>query len=145
MRSKTRRATPVCNVPDRAFLLVLALFLLSCDPVAEPPLERGGLYSVEDGRGMFRPAKIIAYDSNIIHIRLYSNALAFRPDTMIVDTLRLAEHPGELPSYEHFPMSRHLFISWGAEYAGSAPVTPDELEMVEEWKNSGAGVVGGSW
>ncbi|MCE2503852.1 MAG: hypothetical protein J4G05_07315 [Chlorobi bacterium] len=121
----------------------LSFLLIACGRVAEPPMQAGGLYVVEDGRGGFRPAKMIRFDSAVVHLRLYSNRLAFRPDTIVSDTLHWRVKSGELPSYEHFPMSRQLFASWSPELRGFDSVTIDEIRMVEEWKTSGGEIVGG--
>ena len=123
----------------------LSLVLLSCGPITEPLMHRGGIYIVEDGRGGFRPAKMLEFDSTVVHVKLYSNPLVYRVDTIASDTLRLEARPGELPSHKHFPMSRQLFASWSPELRGFDSVRIDEIEMVEEWKKSGGEVVGERW
>lgn len=131
----------LCSI-DMGFGLLLAMFLLSCGPIKEPEMEQGGLYTVEDGQGTFRPAKILAFDSGVVHLRLYCNTLSYRPDTIVADTLRLVAHPGEPAAREHFPVSRQLFLFWVPEYVGFDSVRADEHELVEEWEASERVVVG---
>ncbi|MCB0711439.1 MAG: hypothetical protein KDD67_03825 [Ignavibacteriae bacterium] len=122
--------------------LLLATILLSCGPIKEPQMEQGGLYTVEDGEGTFRPAKILAFDSSVVHLRLYCNTLSYRPDTVVADTLRLVAYPGEPVAREHFPVSRQLFLFWLPERVGFDSVHPDERALVGEWENSERVVVG---
>ena len=115
---------------------ILLLLLCSCGPVKEPEMVRGGLYTVKDGEGSFRPAKILAFDTAVVHLRLYSNRLEGGTDTMIIDTLRLSPLPGESPARDFFPVSRTLFLFWRPELVGFDSVSVEEAEMVREWEIS---------
>ncbi len=123
---------------------LLCLLLFACGPIAEPSLEVGRLYVIDDGGGGFRPAKLIAFDSTVVHLRLYGNVLPFRPDTLVADTLSLNRQPGGPPTYKHFPVSRTLFRRWSPEPVGFDTVRPEEWRLVEEWKMNAGGVVGES-
>ena len=122
--------------------LFLAVILYACGPIKEPQMEQGGLYTVEDGEGTFRPAKILAFDSSVVHLRLYCNTLSYRPDTIVADTLRLVAYPGESVAREHFPVSRQLFLFWLPEHVGFDSVRPDERQLIREWEGSERVVVG---
>lgn len=105
-------------------------------------MEPGGLYSVEDGTGGYRIAKLFAWDSTTVHLRLYSNRFPARPDTVASGTLRLRPAPGEPVGREHFPAARYLFRAWSPQLVGHDTVTAQERGLVEEWRSSGGRVIG---
>ncbi len=105
-------------------------------------MEPGGLYSVEDGTGGYRIAKLFAYDSTTVHLRLYGNRFSARPDSIAPGILRLRPEPGEQQGREHFPAARHLFRAWNPQLIGHDTVTAQERSLMEEWRRLGGKVIG---
>jgi hypothetical protein len=113
--------------------LILSLLIVACNrtsppatPLAAPP-QAGTLYSLSDGEGGFRAAKVISADAEVIFVNLYGNRWTTRP------TLAAAQKAG-------FP-APIAFLT--ATFAGMQPValqtgtvSADELEAYEAWKRS---------
>lgn len=151
-RSRTKVMSRHQGLPDpvyglrtnRAMCLILACLpaLGACTETPEPELIAGGLYSIEDGRGEYRAAKLLAYDSSTVNLVLFSNRYEYRPDTIRADSLRMVPAPEELRSREHFAASRRLFKAWEPELAGLDSVTSGERLMVGQWIRSGRRAAG---
>jgi hypothetical protein len=135
----TRKEPRLLYLP--AFSAIL-LLLIGCGQMKDPVLQPGGLYSVEDGSGGFRAAKLLRYDSAVVHLRLYCNRFTVRPDTLAAGALRLQSLEGEPTGRPHFPAARYLFRAWNPELIGFDSVTAEETKLLEEWERSGSAVVG---
>lgn len=131
------------RINQGVLLLCAAVAWYGCGSGIEPRMVEGGLYSVEDGQGAFRPAKLIAFDSGTVHLRLYCNRYEERPDTIHAESLRLSPSPGELNAREHFPIRRWLFRAWVPELQGFDSVTESERAMMGRWERANGAVVGG--
>lgn len=126
----------------RHLAAILPVLVFGCGPVGDPPMQLGGLYSVEDGTGGYRIAKLLLYDTTVAHLCLYSNRFTVRPDTISISILRLQPREGELAGREHFPAARYLFRAWNPELIGFDSVTDAERDLVQEWSRLGGKVVG---
>jgi hypothetical protein len=108
-----------------------------------PPIEAGSLYTVDDGEGWFRFAKILVVDDQAIHIRLYKQRFKTRPTTVDPATLDLGtvKDPDGF-GMGHLPLSRKAFDAWDPVFLQRGIVEPDELEGYKEWKDAGGGLFG---
>ena len=66
----------------------------------------GGVYSTDAGDGKFGVVKILKVESGIVHVRVYKNKFATRPESVKVDELSL----GTINDKDGFGMG-HLPIS----------------------------------
>jgi|ERR1039457_5861447 hypothetical protein len=100
----------------------------------------GHIYSVADKKG-FRVAKVLAVDTDAVHIRLYKNIFVTRP--LEVDesalTLGKAFDPDGF-GIGHLPLSPDEFRTWAPIFIKAGSVLQDELEGYEVWKQSHGGV-----
>ncbi len=104
-------------------------------------LKVGGIYSINDGEGRFGIAKILALDEDAVHIRLYKNKFPSRPQTIDLNTLSLGTiNDKDVIGIGHLPLSREGFINWQPVFIAEAPVTKEELEGYEMWKDASGGV-----
>lgn len=130
------------DLPYLPAFAALALAVIGCGPIADPEMRAGGLYSIEDGSGAYRAAKLLAFDSAVVHLRIYSNGWKARPDTISPMMLRLVPRAGEMSGREHFPVARHIFRAWGPELIGFDSVDEEERRLVREWERTGERAVG---
>jgi hypothetical protein len=102
--------------------------------------EIGGIYSTDDGKGRFRIIKLLASADGIIHVRLYKQTFLTRPTTVDVANLSLGR-PGDVDGFGmcHLPLRESAFIQRNPILVAQSPVTPDELDGYEIWKESGGG------
>ena len=113
--------------------LILSLLFTACSRTNPPVIAQaaapqvGTLYSLSDGEGGFRAAKIISADAGVIFVNLYGNRWTARP------TLAAAQKAG--------PAAPIAFLA--ETFAGMQPVelkagsvSAEELEAYEAWKQS---------
>ena len=60
----------------------IALVALSTACSGSVDILEGGLYSVDDGEGWFRIAKVLVVEGDAVHIRLYKNRFSQRPESI---------------------------------------------------------------
>lgn len=116
-------------------------FLFGCS--RSPALKAGALYSVNDGEGFYRVAKILVLDEQGVHIRLYKNKWKERPATVDVSTLSM----GSIDDPEgfgmgHLPLSRKAFTAWQPMFVQDGTVANEELDGYQMWKEGGGGYFG---
>ncbi len=89
----------------------------------------------------FSVAKILAISGGVVHIRLYKEKFAVRPQSVERGTLSLGsiDDPDGF-GVGHLPLSRGTFGAWLPERFQGDPVTDDEFVWVTEWEKSGGGV-----
>ena len=105
--------------------------------------EAGSLYTVDDGEGWFRVAKVLVADDEAVHIRLYKNRFKERPTTVDPKDLELGTvHDKDGFGMGHLPLTRRAYSAWLPVLLQRGTVEPDELEGYEEWKSSGGGLFG---
>jgi hypothetical protein len=124
-------------------IIAIVVFLLLSFGCAfkRPALKVGGLYSVNDGEGNFRVAKVLALDDFAVHIRLYKNKYPVRPRTVDAATLSL----GSIKDKDgfgmgHLPLSRKAFANWQPVFLTQSSVTAEELEGYKMWQEDHGGV-----
>ena len=108
-----------------------------------PELKVGGLYSVNDGEGSYRVAKILVLDDSAVHIRLYKNKYPSRPQSVDLSTLSLGSiNDKDGFGMGHLPLSRKAFANWQPIFLFQSSVTEEELEGYKMWKQDHGGVFG---
>src|SRR5262245_34098948 len=100
-------------------------------------VKAGALYSVEDGGGRYVIAKVLAVERGGVHVRLYKNTFASRPQK--VEFKQLSLDGGGLG---HLPVTHKQFRAWRPAYVGASPVTNDELEGYRMWQEAKGGFFG---
>jgi hypothetical protein len=142
------------------FRQALALLgLARKQPATAPSMETlkiGGLYSVYDGdeRRTFGVVKILVLESDAVHLRVYHNTFAMRPQSIDPATLTLgsldlnALDDVDLDNYKfgigHMPLALKDFLyGWQPLLLMTLAVTDEELEGYRYWKEAGGGVFGG--
>jgi hypothetical protein len=125
--------------------LVLAVSLLvaaGCGGGGSEP-KVGGLYSVDDGEGAYRVAKVLAMDENGVHVRLYKNRFTQRIIEVDEGTLALGTiNDPDGFGMGHLPVSRKTFAGWKPVFIRQSTVSQEELEGYELWKEGGGAVFG---
>jgi hypothetical protein len=100
----------------------------------------GGLYTVKDGKGGFKIAKVLVAEKGMVHVRLYKNAFPARPATVAPADLSL----GSIKDKDgfgmgHLPLSLAAFTDWAPILLMESPVTEKELEGYKLWQEGGGG------
>ncbi len=96
----------------------------------------GGLYSMVYDEKTFMVVKILALDTQGVHVRKFSETFSTRPVEMPLSLLN-EESLGESDGIEFVPFSRGLFALLDAQYIQHSFVFPWELERFEGWKAQG--------
>jgi len=126
-----------------AIVAVGFLLLSFACAMRHPELKVGGLYSVNDGEGSYRVAKILALDDSAVHIRLYKNKYPSRPQTVDLSTLSLGSiNDKDGFGMGHLPLSRKAFANWQPIFLFQSAVTDEELEGYRMWKEDHGGIFG---
>ena len=108
---------------------------------SDVPLKPGSLYSVDDGEGAFKIAKVLVVEDQGVHIRLYKNTYSTRPDKIDPSTLSLGSFLDKDGfGIGHLPLSLKGFRVWKPALLMEGKVAPDELEGYNTWKEGGGGV-----
>lgn len=108
-----------------------------------PALQEGALYTVDDGEGFYRAAKILALDDQGVHIRLYKNKWKDRPAVVDISALSLGNiHDNDGVGLGHLPLLKKAFMAWRPVFVQDGKVTKDELDGYEMWKEGGGGYFG---
>jgi hypothetical protein len=106
-------------------------------------MKEGGIYSIDNGDGKFGIVKILKLESGIVHVRIYKEKFATRPESIKVEQLSL----GSIKDKDgfgigHLPISKNDFTGWKAVFLCETEVKEDELEGYNMWKEAGGGVFG---
>ena len=89
----------------------------------------------------FSVAKILAMTGNVVHVRLYKEKFAIRPQSVEMSALSLGSiNDPDGFGIGHLPLSRGTFGSWLPTKFQTDPVTDDEFIWVTAWEESGGGV-----
>ena len=106
-------------------------------------IRAGALYSVMGGKGYFQVAKVLMVDANGVHVRLYKNRFATRPETVSFETLVLGSiHDPDGCGMGHIPLTVEAFRAWQPMFLANSPVAEDELDGYREWESAGGGYFG---
>jgi hypothetical protein len=119
----------------RGFLFGLVCLALLCSfgcrnkntAVSSDPPEAGAIYSLNDGEGGFRAAKVLAIENEIIFVNLYTERWLERPS--LEATKKISVPVGVAYSMQSFADMQPARLQAGN-------VSSDELEAFEEWKQS---------
>ena len=119
----------------------LLTFLFGCSNSLA--LKEGALYSVNDGEGSYRIAKILVVDPEVVHVRLYKNKWKRRPTRIDVSALSLGSvHDSDGFGMGHLPLSREAFLAWQPSFLEAGKAAKDELDGYEMWKEANGGHFG---
>jgi hypothetical protein len=125
-----------------ASFMSLTLLLPSCGGERISPAA-GELYSVETGDGTFSIVKVLAFEDGIVHIRLYKNRFATRPEQVDTSQLSLGTIDDEDGfGVGHLPISVSDFTAWDPRFLLSEKVTEEELEGYRFWQEEAGGSLG---
>ena len=107
--------------------------------------QKGALYSVDDGEGFFRVAKVLAVDPGGVHVRLYKNRFTVRPATTDPSKLDLGTiHDPDGFGMGHLPLTHRAFAAWLPVCLSVGSVTEEELDGYWEWQSAQGGYFGPS-
>lgn len=100
----------------------------------------GGIYLNPSTDGSFAVFKVIAVDEGGVHVRLFANKFQDHPRdvdpaSLTVGGIGWPEGTG----IGHLPLSFEAIGKWTVEYLKQEPVTDDELDGYDMWKEDGAG------
>ena len=104
----------------------------------------GALYSVDDGAGHFRVAKVLAVDEGGVHIRLYKNKFGVRPVQVDVSILDLGSiHDPDGFGMGHMPLAYAAYLTWEPVFLMGTGLDENELEGYRYWQDAQGGYFGG--
>jgi len=116
--------------------------LFGCGGPAQPE-KAGALYTVDDGEGWFRVAKVLVVETEGVHIRLYKNRFKTRPGSVEFSSLSLGTvHDADGFGMGHLPLSRRAFRAWQPVFLAESPVAESELDGYRAWKDAKGGFWG---
>jgi hypothetical protein len=97
----------------------------------------GGIYSIESGEGTFGVVKVLALEPDSVHVRIYKNKFAARPDNIDPSTLSLGSilDGGDF-GIGHVPLEPEGFASWQPVLLMQTELTDEELVGYRFWKES---------
>ncbi|MBI3410322.1 MAG: hypothetical protein HY040_18440 [Planctomycetes bacterium] len=106
-------------------------------------MTEGGIYSIDNGDGKYGVVKILKLEPGVVHVRVYKNKFAARPNSIKVEELSL----GSVKDKDgfglgHLPISERDFKSWKAVLLATTEVRAEELDGYQLWKEAGGGVFG---
>ena len=108
------------------------------NPVA---LVEGGLY-VFPSNGRCGILKVLKFEAEIVHVRLYKNKFSAVPAKIEPKSLELGSiNDKDGFGIGHLPLTNETFHSWEPQFLQHTLVEPEELEGYEAWKES----KGGAW
>jgi hypothetical protein len=106
-------------------------------------LKIGALYSVNDGEGWYRIAKVLVVEKDGVHIRLYKNKFKSRPPGIEFASLSLGSiHDKDGFGMGHLPLTHRAFVAWQPVLISEGSVSEEELDGYREWQNAKAGFFG---
>jgi hypothetical protein len=95
--------------------------------VSSDPPEAGAIYSLNDGEGGFRTAKVLAIEDDVVFVNLFSERWLERPS---LEAIKKISSPVSVA------YSTQSFADMRPKRLQSEKVSPDELEAFEDWKQS---------
>jgi hypothetical protein len=101
-------------------------------------LEVGGIYSINNGDGLYGIAKLLAHADGICHVRIYAQKFELRPASVDLSSLSLGKFdaPGG-GGLGHLPLRETGFLKWEPVLITKTRVSPDELDGYNIWKKGG--------
>jgi len=111
---------------------------------AQPTEKVGSLYSVDDGEGWFRVAKVLVVENEGVHIRFYKNKFKARPDSIEFSSPSLGTvHDADGFGMGHLPLTHRAFRAWKPVLLAENTIAENELEGYRAWKDAKGGFFGG--
>jgi hypothetical protein len=108
---------------------------------APSELFEGAYYSIIDG-DVFRIAKVLKLEPEIVHVRIYKQHFPQRPRSIDPAALTLGTiHDKDGFGMGHLPLRLATFLNSEPIFLTHAEVTPDELEGYNHWKEAADGGV----
>jgi hypothetical protein len=103
-------------------------------------LEIGGIYSIDEGNGLFGIVKLLVRADGICHVRVYKQKFSARPVTIDLATLSLGQ-PGDPDGFGmgHIPLLEAGFLEEKPMLITKSEVTSEEMEGYKMWKESSGG------
>jgi len=89
-------------------------------------LIEGGIYARKQRFLRWTVFKVLKVDAEVAHLRLYKDTFWWRPTAQVVPRLDW--------SLGHVPISRTNVESWPVHLLAQAPVTSEELQGYEIWR-----------
>jgi len=124
----------------KVIMIISFLISLLTGCVRSEQLYIGGLYSIDDGEGWYRIAKVLATDKEGVHIRLYKNRWKERPITIDENSLSLGTvHDNDGFGMGHLPLKKSSFQAWSPILIKVGKVVDTELDGYKEWQSAGGG------
>jgi len=97
----------------------------------------------------FGIVKLLRWEAQGVHVRVFSNSLEERPTTMSEASLEsrpldlaaatAGRPPSEPIAIGHLPLTHASFAGWQPEFLSMTLVDPEELRGYEEWVEAGQG------
>jgi hypothetical protein len=110
-------------------------------PMIQEDLKVGGIYSFYSGENKYGVAKILALDSDAVHVALYKNKYDSRPESVDLDTLTFGTiHDADGFGMAHLPLAHETFVSWQPIFICQASVSEEDLEGYNYWLDDRGGV-----
>ena len=100
-------------------------------PNLSPP-QAGAIYSLNDGEGGFRIAKVVASEPELVFVHLFTRRLTARPVSVEAG---ISQNPAPVA------FSPATFSGMQPVVINSATVSLEETESYIAWKNSNSGVL----
>jgi hypothetical protein len=99
----------------------------------------GGIFSMTDGKGEYKIAKVLVVDPSAVHVRIYAGGMSRRPTRVKPGDLRLG---GDDPGIGHLPVTHAVFAKGNPQLIAMDAVLPEELDGYDMWKEAGGNVWG---
>jgi len=100
----------------------------------------GGIYSTVDGGGRFGIVKLLVREEGLCHVRVYKQKFASRPEKVDPSELSLGTvHDTDGFGMGHVPLRDEAFRGWQPVLILTTPVTSEELEGYQMWKEASGG------
>lgn len=98
----------------------------------------GALYSVNDGAGRYRVAKVLAVEPDGVHLSVYRNEFNARPRRLDTPSLCWGTTGGKDGfGIAHLPLSRAAFDKLKPVFVCQASVSEHELRAYRMWREAG--------
>ncbi len=97
--------------------------------VDDPSIRVGGLYTSQYDDGKWHVTKVLAFDGDVVHLRMYANTFPEQPRTLDPNKLTLGSVGGsESFGIGHAPIAKEGFLSEKRYLVMVTAVTDDELD-----------------
>ena len=97
-----------------------------------PNVNPGDFYSIQTGKKRFQAVRVIAVESQGLHLTMYRHQFSHRPTSF---NLMVAESDTEQSTY--VPFRWFSFYAMNPEFLAQVPVNPGELVEYQVWLAEG--------